>query len=370
MPAGCGVRLLTRKSARTNVSLSDAILGPPPSVPWSNIAHRLEEAFEAKIAWVAHRSLGWKIAGAYRLWLQLDDGRSTRVVLKHLDYSTANLPAATGLPFDISRTESLVYGQAEQHPQVVPRTYLTLDLEDGSAGPGALVVMEDLAGGWARPRIHHAYALIILRLDDIHETMSQIASRGPGRQALVPYNEALAWPLANLFEEFVMAEQTALGDPEAEALLSTWSEVRHVLTSSALPEIPSTFIHGDLAPANVFIRWLPTPQIRLIDYEWMGFGFPHADLACLLKRARPSIERMSLRLYALRHRSVSFREHQIVYEWSQICRGLLDAIYLVRHRRVLEPQPDRPLSNFTRLSLRRAWLAASRLNSVQGVVPK
>jgi Phosphotransferase enzyme family len=359
---------LARKSARTVVSSLETILGPPPGLPWSDVAHGLEEALEATITSVAHRAMGWKIAGAYRLWLQLDDGRSTRLVLKHLDYSRDNLPAASGLPFDITRTESLVYEQAEQYPDIVPRTYLTLDLQDDSEVPGALVVMEDLGGGWAHPRIHHAYGLIILRIDDIHRTMSQIASRDPGRHGHVPYDRALARPLAHLFEESVMAEPTATGDSEVGTLLSTWSEVRHVLTSSALPEISSTFVHGDLSLANIFIRWLPSPQIRLIDYEWMGFGFPHADLACLLKRARPSIERFSLQLYALRHRAISYREHKIAYEWSQICRGLLDATYLVRHRKLVESKRQRLLSDYTRLSLRRAWLAASRLKGARGVV--
>jgi len=344
-----------------------ALLGPPPGVPWELLDERLTAWFRSPIVTVAHRPISqWKTSGAQRLWLGTADGRSRILVLKRLDYSSSSLPAASILPFDISRSEQMVYLQAGKHPTVVPRTYLTLDLARLEVGEGSLVVMEDLASGWSRPRLHHDYALVVAKLDTIHCVMSDIGTNaGLAAHQLVRYNEELGPSLAELFERLVMNEPTVLEDPEVGALLMKWDSVRDVLVAPALPPAQSVFVHGDLSPANTFIRWLPTPAVKLIDYEWLGFGFPHADLACLLKRARPSIEESALFLYASRHRSIPPAEHRLLYEWCQICRGLLDAVYFVSHWKLTDPSRGSYLPDFARASLERAWLAARRVRTGQ-----
>ena len=291
----------------------------------------------------------------------MDDGRSRTLVLKRLDYTTAALPAASFLPFNISHTERLIFASSESDQRFIARPLVIIGPDNFKGDSIALVVMEDLAPRWARPRLHHDYALVVHRIDDIHDSMSRLVKNGLEGKRLIRYDEAFADPLIEFFERSIMTDISMEDDEELASLSSRWSDIKNALTGSTLPEVPSTFVHGDFVPAHIFIRWLPIPKIRLIDFEWLGFGPPHADLASLLKRARPSIERLSLRLYSVQHPDFSPDEHKFMYEWCQLCRGLLDAAYLVMHRKMMVPRKEPVVSRYARSSLRRTFLAAERL---------
>jgi hypothetical protein len=327
------------------------------------VVDRLERAFGARIVSVAHRPIsGWKDdVGAERLWVATDDGRLRTVVMKRLDYSMAALPAANIMPFDISQTERVVFAESGLDQRFIPSTFAIIGPGEFHDGTGALVVMEDLAPKWRRPRLHHDYALVVGQLDNIHQAISRIAGQNIDQERLIRYDQALAEPLSELFEKKVIPELVASKETELSRWPANWETVKQLMTSSALPDVAATFVHGDFTPAHIFIRWMPRRQLRLIDFEWVGVGFPHADLASLLKRARPSIEELTLRLYAARHREISLVQHRVVYEWCQLCRGLLDAVYLVTHRRMIVPQKEPIVSRYSRSSLRRAWIASERL---------
>lgn len=347
---------------RVKCTPSGATLGPPPGTPWANIAKRLEDILGARIRSVAHRPIsGWKSAGAVRLWLQLDDNVWRTLVLKRLDYTMAALPAAQILPFDISQTERIIFAHADRDQQFIARPLVILGPDDLQQSSTALVVMEDLAPAWRRPRVHHDYSLVIARLDRIHESMAQVATGHAKELPLIRYDRHLAVPLAELFERNLMAELSSLEDPGVLRLLARWPDIKEILTRLPLPEVPAAYVHGDFVPAHIFMRWLPTPRLRLIDFEWLGIGPPHADLASLLKRARPSIERIGLRLYSAQHREFSPGEHRVLYEWCQLCRGILDAVYLTLHRKLSSPPREPTVSQYARSSLGRAGLAAERL---------
>ena len=327
------------------------------------VADRLERAFGARIVSVAHLPIsGWKDdVGAERLWVATDDGRSRTVVMKRLDYSMAALPAANMMPFDISQTERVIFAESGIDQRFIPNALAIIGPDDLYDDARALVVMEDLAPKWRRPRLHHDYALVVGRLDEIHRAITRVTRDNLHQERLIRYDRVLAQPLSELFENRVMPELVASNEKELIKWPANWSMVKDLMVSCALPEVPTTFVHGDFTPAHIFIRWLPRRQLRLIDFEWVGVGFPHADLASLLKRARPSIEDLTLRLYAVRHREISPTQHRLVYEWCQLCRGLLDATYLVTHRRMVVPQKEPIMSRYSRSSLRRAWVASERL---------
>jgi thiamine kinase-like enzyme len=87
-------------------------------------------------------------------------------------------------------------------------------------------------------------------------------------------------------------------------------------------------IHGDFNTSNVHISKNGLNNIKLVDWEWAGLGLPLMDLASLLKRTKPEVEKQGLAIYSKHDFSLSPSTLKRFYYWCKLERGILDASFI------------------------------------------
>jgi len=73
-------------------------------------------------------------------------------------------------------------------------------------------------------------------------------------------------------------------------------------------------------------------MIKLIDWEWAGFGVRHSDLASLLKYVSPELEFKALAIYQQRCGQRNLVEENLIYQWCKLQRGIFDAAFFAKEK--------------------------------------
>ncbi len=275
---------------------------------------------------------GWKSYGAYRLHIDTENGHQWRVIYKNDIYRTDYIQALDGLPVSPGAPEYFIYKSPEKTiSKYLPEVYLCKEVVPGEHYK---YILEDVGEEFHRlPKNSEALLTIVKNLPEIHHGMGNWAGTVRKNHIIAydyNYAEALDSYIWNNLEKYQRAYLLRTGDTS----VSEVCRLRDVISKIRLhPEfyLKEHFqcIHGDFNRANVLIHKQDPNKIKIIDWEWAGFGLAHADLATLLQGASREFEHEALSLYAKCHNHLSFEEHHRLYQWSKMERGLFNAAYII-----------------------------------------
>ena len=324
--------------------------GLPESLPRETIESLCKEHFGGTPRSFRQQHLsGWKSSGAYRIFAELEAGKEVSLIYKIAIYNTEDIPALSGLPVQPGPAEFTILSHADGPlAQYLPTVYLAEAVE-----PGRLYryIMEDLGIHYHRavdeerpkaaalfPAFHDAMLCWDVLQDSglIHY----------GRD----FSTALQVYALPRFEQYAAAHNDDLAIRE---LLNNWSAIARIHLDEAFFQVgPHSLIHGDPNYSNVYLHKENTQKMKLVDWEWAGYGTPYADLVSFLKGAPSHLERLTVDQMAAHLNQPAAEAHRL-FAWCQMERGILDAAFLSVQALNTEHQ--------TRFSLHSAVTSSARL---------
>lgn len=295
--------------------------GPPPGLEVETLDQVCRDRFGGQLKRVFHVPIsGWKISSAFRVWVYLTRGKPRTLVFKDADYDPELFPAGRLLPARIGIPEYAFYRQARgEILHYVPELYL---LEEVSPGQRYRYLMEDLLHEY-RPLKGRDVAAATSELLKVHQILQRWASDSD-LDSWIRYDRSFYEGLLDYVEDALQEFQPQMLGEETAKVRAEWSTISRVCLSEEMIQRQSLGpIHGDTGAANMFVHRKPPFRMKLVDWEWSGFGVPQADLVHVLKR-NPAIEPEAMRILAERDGRLSLREHTELYHWTQLWKGLLD----------------------------------------------
>ena len=301
--------------------------GVPEGIAFEELEGACEAVLGGPLIRVSHMQLsGWKRTGAYRLWLDTARGDSRTVIFKNARFDPAAIPALNGLPALPGPPEYHVYHEASwPFDSYLPRVYLC---EEVTKGTHYRYVLEDLAADRRVCESHEAILAQAKLLPALHRVMKAWWRDAYGAEWL-DYGHEYSLAL----QEYVITHLSRYANRSEDSLAvdfcERFSRIAAIHAGREFHDIcPRRPIHGDYNPWNVLIRDGGEEPPKIIDWEWAGLGMPHMDLASLLKPVPNELAQRALALFASEGEPLPLREHQRLYSWCKLERGMLDAAFL------------------------------------------
>lgn len=300
-----------------------AVKGVPEGLSMDKIGAISAERFGFVPSRVSHVKLSsWKRTGSYRLLLNAGPGGSKSLIFKDADYSHGSIPALTGLPVRPGFSEFFIYSETEEPlAGYLPEVFLCEQVESELR---YRYLLDDLSSRCRLDFTPEAHLRAARQLPELHRALRQW-NRTHHSSRLPEYGKAYSEALLPYVREKLDAYAAATGNTAAQDLLSVWSEVESCLSES-YPELPLTIIHGDYNISNIWVD--RDGKIKVVDWEWAGLGYPHMDLAALLKHSSEELESAALTAYIGLDGVFAPEEHYRVYRRCKLERVLLDAAFI------------------------------------------
>jgi len=317
--------------------------GLPPGLGWGAFERAARQVSERSVRSVRHVGLRtWKRAGTYTITFRLSDGAERSLVYKRASYSLDEIPANRDLPVRQGPPEYRIAG-LEDGPltRFLPRTYWRRSRPDERSFE---YLFEDLAREHEQLVSHQRRAPISSVGEPLAAMHRALREQFPGRGE--PAFIDFTGDYSRRLWEYALAALSACGaatvEPAVERLLERRDEVAAVfLDPSFEVDRPTQAIHGDCNGTNLWVR--PgdgATTLKAVDWEWAGYGLPHADLISILKW-RPAQDKRELlaRYCAAAGRSDVEGEMRWLRR-ANMERALLDAGFLARQH--LDPARSQP----------------------------
>jgi hypothetical protein len=278
---------------------------------------------------------GWKPSGAYRIHIQTERGNQISLIYKEAFYTLEQIPALVNLPIQPGQSEFAIFSQpVGALAPYLPRVYLAEEL---APGIHYQYILEDLEQEYHK--IHDEEGLLRSSemLPRLHYAMKEWANEFKPAQ-FIQYGASVSQALQEYAQVSLENYSHLSDDPVLKTVLACWPKISNAYL---MPEIferqPAMPIHGDSNYTNVFFHNQDHFRVKLVDWEWAGYGLPHADLASLLKSMSENLENRALRKFlGTQHNpnpclnpDLTFEENQRIYYWCQLERGILDAAFLI-----------------------------------------
>lgn len=295
--------------------------GPPPGLETTTLDEVCRDRFGGQPKRVFHAPIsGWKISSAFRVWVHLPRGKRRTLVFKDANYDPSLFPAGRLLPARIGIPEYAFYRQARgEILRYLPELYL---LEEVSPGQRYRYLMEDLLHEYRHLKGRDV-AAATSDLLEVHSILEHWTCDSD-LDSWIRYDRTFYEGLLDYVEDALHEFQPHMLGEETAKILAEWPTISKVCLSDEMIQRQTLGpIHGDTGSANMFVHRKPPFRLKLVDWEWAGFGVPQADLVHVLKR-NPEFEPEAMRILAERDGRLSLREHTELYHWTQLWKGLLD----------------------------------------------
>lgn len=314
---------------------------------------------------------GWKTTGAYRMLIETQDGQSLKLIYKNALYTPEHIPALIDLPLRPGPPEYSFYTQnAGPMAEYLPKAYLA---EERVPGIHYRYILEDLNDHYRRAYTHEDILHACKLLPGLHQALDGWAKTAATRD-LIRYDHQAAMAVGTYARNSLEQYYQKNDNPVLKDVLTLWPEIAKLHTQEEFfTQQPTCVIHGDTNFTNVHLHQSEPNKMKLVDWEWAGFGFPFSDLASLLKGTPSYIEKMGYSRFA-GHRldpnpclspALNFDENLRLYQWSRMERGLLDAAFLAAQCLNANDQvaPQFSLPNAVTQALKRVLNAYQQLSS-------
>lgn len=306
------------------------IAGPPPGLELQDLDEVCWRERGCSVRSLSHAHLSaWKESGSFLVSVVDANGGKWSVVFKRADYQLSEIPALDGFSLRPGPPEYRVLTEAVHVRPHLPRVLLARETRPGEQ---FLYLIEDLSTSHrvaAGPDCVRCAAFLPTLQRELADDFAQsddalLRFDGPFWERLLPYaDESL-----RRFEP-THPERGALALAELLPALDGLRQRVLEATASSNEDARIVAVHGDYNLSNILVP-RRGGELKVVDWEWCGFGLPHADLASLLKGIDRKTETAALTAFSERLPSTPERRHLELYRWCQIERGVLDAAYLAR----------------------------------------
>ena len=307
------------------------VKGVPEGIDLDTLAKFCLEHFGVALTRVSHIHLsGWKIGGAYRLFLRTKDRKERRLIFKDARYDLDHIPALDGLPLQPGPSEYRLYKQANAAlAEYLPAVYHAVEILPGKHYQ---FILEDLGEDYRRARRAIDTLNIAAAIPALHQVLEEWLPHG-GSDEYIRYDREFSFALQDYAIRNLESYSQQGTFSFASEVRQLWGRISEVHGRSEFHELATKApIHGDLNHSNLYIDNSDPSKIKLVDWEWLGSGLPHADLASMLKGVSAAIEAKVLREFARQSKSLTLEEHKRQYLWCQLERGMLDAGFLAANQ--------------------------------------
>jgi hypothetical protein len=340
------IRNFIPRSAKRAVKAAIAILRGPEGTPGlpsglsiaelNDITNKL---FAASIKKVGYRQLSaWKRSGTYRIEVVLEGGSRETLVFRDERYDAEHIPALMGLPALPGRSEQVVYSTADQSvSKFLPISYMAREVE---CCHHYQYLLEDLSPTHYplhTGKLNRESILTAVRALVVLQRIGTAAYAGE-RERLIMYDDSFSRGLVEYAKKNLAEYQEAAQSPALAKLFEKWESVAALITNRR--QIEPSFLHGDYNPSNIHFPKESGAGLKFVDWEWAGFGDPHADLTSLLKSVSPEIEHQALKLFSDIYVELSLTEHEQLYNRAKAERRLTDAAFLSKQQMNQETAVD------------------------------
>lgn len=301
-----------------------AVRGVPPTLDRDLLDATVDRVFGSRPRSVVYAPMpGYKGDSVYRLWVGLGPPRYRTLVFKDARLTEDVYPAIRGFPGAPGLPEWAVLSQpAGPLDQYLAKVFAAVEidrerhyqylLEDLSTSYRPVLTDRDVSDAVAALAGVHA-ALVGWGEDHVYQPVVHL---GPENA-----DDFLGY-VEGALRRFATVETAGV----TAAFLARWDEVKaQYLSVEAVSQTRTQLIHGDYNRKNSFLDIGDTRRVKLVDWEWMGRGLPHADLASVLKRSPWGQQRTAVRQFFAADDTLSHKNHWKVYLWCRLQRSLLDA---------------------------------------------
>lgn len=303
----------------------------------------------------------WKDEGTYRLSLKTEN-RTWRVIYKNSSYSLEHIAGLDGFNINFGASEFSIYQQGKkQLADYIPDVYLCTEIVPNKHYQ---YLLEDLGNQYRRiyPNDANAMLKVVVELCQLNTIVSQLE---PDRclPNILNYDQNFAMTLQTYAQNMLEKYVQTTGDIKTWNLLRLWPKICKILSSKEVwASRRVSLIHGDLNFSNVLLSQ-DSKTIKVVDWEWAGWGTPHTDLAFFLQLVSPTVEEQALTLFAHHHQEMTYAAHKRLYSWCKLEREILNASFCaVEFMRLSTHLGKINLPRFVEISIARALKAYKDLN--------
>lgn len=291
------------------------------------------EQLKSPLSEVRYRHLSaWKASGSYHLDLGASNGKKLALVAKEARYTPDEIPALVGLGIRPGAPEYAVLSAASRlQNELLPDVFYSQEVRPKEH---YAYIMEDLSATYRVADDARDIVFLAGQLPRLHDSLSPLFAQLEPR-ALIQYDDAFSQGLMTYAKKQLEAYVSQFPSADVDEMLALLPGVSGLRTA-AEALCPAGFelraIHGDFNSSNAMIHKENGCGIKLIDWEWGGYGLVHADLASLLKSASEEVQSQALEAYTQAAPQFSSQEHDLLYHWAQLERAVLDASFLATQR--------------------------------------
>ena len=321
--------------------------GPPPGVDRDALADVAQQILGAPARRYLHASVsGYKEATAFIVWLEGAGRQSVRVFFKDVDLAPERYPAIAGFPGKPGLPEAELYAHPNEALEpFLPRIHAYREIEPQSHYQ---YFLEDLN---ATHRWGFDQDDILLAVDQLFEVSAGIAD-WIGSNATTPvirYDGEFATSFIAYAHDALTNFAEVTGDADTLKIIDQWDAISNVYLDET-PDSADDAVHGDFHRENMFHHRKNPAGLTVVDWEFMGMGWIHNDLASLLKRAQPETVDAALTRVAEARPERTLDDHWRMYQRCRLERGLLDAAIVANQRLATSDNPKLSTVHFRRIS--------------------
>ncbi len=356
---------VTKRLRRANgINRKPVLQGLPKGLQHEQLDYICREQFGSPLRKTAYVHLsGWKTLGAYRLILNLQNGEHRRIVFKNVVYDDEQLPALIDFPIHPGPPEFTILSTKDKALRsFLPNVYSVTELVPQKHYQ---YLLEDLSTDYHYVRDPQDFIQVAQNLPRIHQILDEwVASKCP--TSLLEYDLPFAKALCAYTVHHLQNYSKVFSTPELHQVLERWSDIQPLYINSPVWDAKTVKpVHGDLNFTNIHLHNKNAGAIKLVDWEWSGFGQPYADLASLLKGAPTKVVEPVLQICKDLNPQLSERQHRYLYQWCVLERGLLDAGFLAAQINKSLKEANFSLPTAIKNSLSRILTAAETLTTLQ-----
>ena len=271
---------------------------------------------------------GWKPSGAYRIFIRTKKGIKWSLVYKNAKYEQNEIPAIEGLPFIPGYPEFLVYNDSKG----IIAKYLPFVFDCREIRPFKQYqyVLEDLSLNNVRLSecSHDVILKTVSKLHKFHASLEEWTT-SIDLYRIPKYDNNFTLSLQTYAYHALRKYNSIVNDDSVTRVLNLWPNICDVHKSTDVYDIKRLHpIHGDLNPSNVWVHRKNHERLKIVDWEWIGFGFPHADLASLLVNSSPKIEEKAIDVFYNEYNELSINQHKRIYQKCKLERAILNGSFI------------------------------------------
>lgn len=339
------------------------IRGLPEGLDIGILEELTEKHFAARLVGVSYVHLStWKDSGAFRLKLKLNNGRIWPLIYKNAIYDESQIPALADFPVFPGGPEFLVYSAADKGLRdFLPFVYYSRELVPGKH---YVYLLQDMDQNYLQlAQDQNDFIFAVRELISLHQAMKSWMAKIDSSR-LLRFDRQYSHALRKYAKRNLELYALRMGDEEVLKVLDLWPQISDLHDRDEFYD-PRAYgmIHGDFHANNIYFDKRVPRGIRVIDWEWSGIGKIHADLASLLKRASPELEKKAFDIYTSLMPDFSAQTHMRYYEWCHLERGL-QAAFLAQQQ-VESAVQVHWIPGFMQRSMKRLRIATQRLSLME-----